>query len=362
LSETRDFDVPNPKNKNSKAIRVLLVVFCLLIICTGVSFYVIYNEIKTDDPSSLFENPHRTFAPQNGGTSPEKYETIEYNGKTYVRNNDIINLLFLGIDSNASREDRHMGYRSDMVLVCAVDTAAKKVTLISLPRDTYTTVYNISADTGEIEKTRQNRVNAAFAFGGGPSHYGYQNAMACVELFLQRECELKNKLDFTLDIPVYLYAGIDMDGIIPVADSVGGIEVTLEYSIPGVGNKGQTVLLKGKKAETYLRDRHHTPGGDLGRAEKEQDFMIRLAKKIKGMGAVDIIVSLYDELQNYVDTNLNTTQMADLAKILMGVDLDEADKYIIPGKGDTLNGAYYYMPDEQATLELLLKVYYKETA
>lgn len=355
-----DYEAP-VKNRNSKALKVLLAIFCLLIICTGVSLYVIYNHIKGDDPGSLFVNPHRTFAPQNGA-SPDMPETLEYNGKTYIRNGDIVNILFLGIDYTEARAELHLGYRSDVMLVCAVDTATKKVSLISLPRDTYTSLYKIDGDTGKITKTVQDKITNAYSFGGGSKSLRAVNSMAAVEMFLQRECKLDDKLDFTLNIPVYFYASIDIDGIAPVAGSVGGIEVTLDYDQPGVGSKGDTVLLKGEKAEIYLRDRKNTPGGDLGRAEKEQDFMIKLAKKIKGMGAVDIIVSLYDDLQKYVDTNLNTTQMVDLAKILMGVNLDNTDKYTIPGKGKTLNGTYYYMPDEKATLELLLKVYYKEAS
>lgn len=366
MNDYNNYEAP-AKNRNKRAIKILLIVFCALIVCTGVSLFVIYREIA-NGPSSLFENPHKTFAPQNskGSTAeasqPVKNpESIVYKGKKYYRNDNIVNILFLGIDYTEDRAELNLGYRSDVVLVCAVDTATKKVSLISLPRDTYTTVYNIDSDTGKIEKKKQNRVNAAFAFGGGPDHYGYQNAMACVEMFLQRECKLEHDLDFTLNIPVYLYAGIDIDGIAPVAESVGGVEVTLDYNQPGVGKKGDKVLLKGDKAEIYLRDRHNTPGGDLGRAEKEQDFMIKLAKKIKSMGAVDIILNLYDDLQKYVDTNLNTTQMVDLAKILMSVNLDTIEKHTIPGESDMINGTSYYVPDEEKTLELLLKVYYKET-
>jgi anionic cell wall polymer biosynthesis LytR-Cps2A-Psr (LCP) family protein len=184
--------------------------------------------------------------------------------------------------------------------------------------------------------------------------------MACVQLFLQRKCKLETPLDFSLDIPVYFYAGIDIDGIAPVAESVGGVEVTLEYSIPDVGDKGETILLKGIKAENYLRDRHNTPGGDMGRAVKEQDFLIKLAKKIKSMGAADIILNLWDDLQKYVQTNLTTTQMVDFAKVLKNVNIDNIQKYTIPGKGRLKNGDYFYFPDEEESLKLLLQIYYKE--
>lgn len=338
-------------------------------ILAGVALYVIYKQVSDDDPSSLLMNTGQMLTPApignaaGGGLTNENASqtgTITHNGKRYVKNENIVNLLFLGIDYTEERKDLNLGYRSDVMLVCAVDTKTGTASLISLPRDLYTTMYEIDAKTGQITKTKQNRVNAAFAFGGGPKYYGYENAMACVETFLKRECPLETPLDFTLDIPVYFYAGIDIDGIAPVAESVGGVEVKMEYSIPDVGKKGQTVLLKGKKAETYLRDRHNTPGADLGRAKKEQEFMLKLANKIKGMGAADIILSLWDDLQKYVDTNLNTTQMVDFAKILMRVDIDNIQKYTVPGEGSMNGGPYYYYHDEEKTLMMLLDIYYNE--
>lgn len=359
---------PGAGNRNKRTIKVLIGALCFLVIAAGVSFYMIYDQLTDDNVRSLFPAPDKTDAPVSSfavGEAPPPETTpapqrIVYNGRTYEKNPDIVNLLFLGIDYTDARKDLNLGYRSDVVLVCAVDVKAKKTTLISLPRDTYTTVYHIDEKTGAITKTRQNRVNAAFAFGGGPKSYGYDNAMACVGLFLQRKCKLGKPLEFSLDIPVYFYAGIDIDGIAPVAESVGGVEVTLDYSIPDVGSKGETILLKGAKAENYLRDRHNTPGGDMGRAEKEQIFLVKLAKKIKGLGAADIIINLWDDLQKYVRTNLTTTQMVDFAKTLKNVNLDSIEKYTIPGEGRLKNGDYFYFPDEEKTLELLLKVYYTE--
>lgn len=357
-------------NRNRIQLKRLLVLFCALLVCAGVALYVIYRQVTSDDQSSLFDSARQTQAPApadiaaagvNSTALPAvKQQTITYDGKTYVKNENIVNMLFLGIDTNASRERRQMGYRSDVVLVCAVDTKSGAATLISLPRDLYTTMYDIDAKSGQVTKTKQNRVNAAFAFGGGPKYFGYENAMACVQMFLQRECKLEASLDFTLDIPVYFYAGIDMEGIAPVAESIGGVEVKMEFSIPDVGKKGDTVLLKGRKAELYLTDRHNTPGADLGRAKKEQDFMLRLAKKIKDMGAADIILNLWDDLEKYVDTNLNTTQMVDFAKILKKVDIDSIQKYTIPGEGRSTDGPYYYYHDEEETLRILLGVYYDE--
>jgi polyisoprenyl-teichoic acid--peptidoglycan teichoic acid transferase len=349
-----------PKNRHGKAIRVLLIVFGILIIGGAVAFYSIYNIITGDNFRSLYLNPNKIII----GTSPSQtgsadsssasavLETVKYKGKTYARNPNIVNLLFLGIDYTEDRASMNLGTRSDMMLVCAVDTANGKVTLISIPRDTYAKIYHLNSK-GKITKTDHNKLNTAYHFG---DDYAAENAMACIQMFLQREDQ---KLGFTLDIPVYLYASLDIDGIGPVADSVGGVEVTLQDTIPGVGSEGEKVLLKGETAEIYIRDRHNTTGADIGRASKEQAFMVLLAKKIKDRGIVDNILSLYTSLQKYVKTNLSTIQMVDLAKILKTVNIDSIEMYTIPGSSQN-DSPYYYKPDNEETLKLLLSVYYTE--
>ncbi|MDD5017185.1 MAG: LCP family protein [Eubacteriales bacterium] len=368
--EIKDFENSRkPKNRYGLVIKILLGVFCVLVVTAGVFIYTLYTMATDDNTSSLFEDPREEavvndsdqviIVPDNETSASSG--TIEYNGKTYAKNENIVNLLFLGIDSDNEREALQMGYRSDMVMVCAVDVATKTATLISIPRDTYTTVYKIDMDTGTVSDTEQNRINTAFTFGGGFKRYSFWNSYTCVEMFLERRCELETDLDFTLDIPVYLYAGIDMDGIASVASAVGGVEVTLDTYIPGVGNEGQTLTLKGEKAETYLRDRHNSSGADIGRSAHQRTFMISLAKKIKSMGAVDMMTSLYDTLQNDVYTNLSLEQILDFAKILLNVDVDAIEQYTIEGTSAKSGTAYYYH-DEEATLELLLDIYYVEVS
>jgi anionic cell wall polymer biosynthesis LytR-Cps2A-Psr (LCP) family protein len=130
-----------------------------------------------------------------------------------------------------------------------------------------------------------------------------------------------------------------MDGISKIADAVGGVEVTLDSTIPDVGKKGQKVLLKGEKAETYLRDRHNTSGSDFGRTAHQRDFMILLAKKIKSMGAVESITKLWNEFNSFGKTDLNLDQALAFAKLLSVMDIDAIQQLAIPA-----NSAMWEMP------------------
>jgi anionic cell wall polymer biosynthesis LytR-Cps2A-Psr (LCP) family protein len=362
-----------PVNKNRRAIKALIAVFCVLVagvIAIGIYFIARW---KGDDYSSLQSGSLVVLAPEpnvtasddnarvNEAPTPTPVQTtIEYNGSTYAKNDSVVNLVFLGIDSNSDRKKLMMGYRSDMVMVCAVDIASKKATLLSIPRDTSTTMYEIDG-SGNIKKTTQNKINAAFSLGGDSFEIRAANSMACVEMFLERRCELNEPLNFELDVPVYLYAAIDMDGIPKVASAVGGVEVTLTESVPSVGRKGETVLLKGQKAVDFITNRKNT-GGDEHRAARQQQFMIALAKKIKSMGPVDMILSLYDELQKYVWTNLSTDQMIDFAKVLTKTNIDSIDIRMVTGEGKTTGGTYYMYHDEEATLQMLLDIYYTKVS
>lgn len=359
------------KNKNSKVIKILLIVLGVLVVGACVSIALLVGVIKNDDASSLlvvkdlYKEPEAAkptmgiIIDDTSTAKPEPDGTIHYNNSTYVKNDNVVNLLFLGVDTDTYRRVNMMGYRSDVIMVCAIDVETKKATLISIPRDTKTTVYKIDKNTGKVTETVEWKINTAYSYGGGIKKYSFPNAMACIQMFLERDIELEQQLDFKLDIPVYLYASMDMDGIPYVAKSVGGVPITLENSIPDVGRKGQSVNLKYDNARAYLTNRHISgSNGDLGRAYRQQKFMISLAKKIKGMDAPSIITNLYDDLQKYVYTNLDETQMLDLAKILMKTDIDSIEMITIPGEGHTVDGTYFMFHDEQATLEILLNTYY----
>jgi LCP family protein required for cell wall assembly len=310
--------------------------------------------VKTSEPAQAED-----IDPDASGiqTQQPENETITYNGKTYKKNENVVNIVFLGIDTTTERD---IGNHSDMMIVCAVDAVAKKATLISIPRDTWTDLSKIDTKTGKVEEKTQNRLNAAYLFGGGPSKYGASNAKACIQNFFERNVELKTKLNFTLDIPIPFYASIDIDAIAKIADAVGGVEVTLDSTIPDVGKKGKTVNLKGEKAEIYLRDRHNTPGADIGRSTHQRYFMIQLAKKIKGMGAADAVTKLWDEFNTYGKTDLNLDQALAFAKILNNIDIESIEQFAIPGEVGNVGDASVILHDEAGTLDLLLSVYYTQ--
>ncbi len=264
------------------------------------------------------------------------------------RNNDVVNLVLLGSDSSEEREARHMGARTDTIVICAINIKDYTVRAITIPRDTYIDGINQINNSGEVIGQGVNRINTAYIRGIHGSPGGdYQNTLTALEdLFGNR-------------VPFKYYAAINMDGIAPLADAVGGVPVTLDATIPKVGQKGQTLYLKGKTAENYVRTRHGVTGdSDIGRAERQQAFFLGLARRIKEMGAVDAVQKLWDSLNKYIETNLSLEQMVAFGSILNKMEMDKIEFTMPVGTTGMLDGKSMFFPDDEALQNLALDTWF----
>ncbi|MEZ4358154.1 MAG: LCP family protein [Eubacteriales bacterium] len=329
-----------------KVIKILTATLCVLLAlacgsCTW--FFVRYNQIRSNPHSVINSNVDTQINTDTGVELP----TITYDGKEYYKNPNMVTLLFLGIDGYQERASKNLGYRSDMIMICAIDTKKYKVTLISIPRDTKANITKMNQN-GNITGSYVNKINAAFA-GYSGKDLAYLNTVQTVENFIN--------CDEQFDIDLSLYAGVDIDGITDIADAVGGVQVNLDMSLSGIGKKGQTVTLKGQDAIDYVRERHGV-GGDLKRAYRQQQFMLALAKKIKQLGARKSILALWDKVDGVVKTNLDTDQMLAFATILEDVNLKGIAHVTIPTTGDSSSGKSYQIHDEEALEKIIIDTFY----
>ncbi len=247
-------------------------------------------------------------------------------------------VTLLGIDSNEEREEKDMGSRSDVMVVCVVDLAAPSCTILTIPRDTRTKIRKLNS-AGEVKSTRTDKINAAYAYGGGNPEKSSENALFALNTLLGTE--------------LYYYAAMDMDAIGPLTEAVGGVTVTLPADIDGVGKEGQTVTLNGETAYTYVRKRKGVQGGsDLSRTARQQVFIKALAKRVKELG-VSSIPALWNAMGGRITTNLSLSQMAALGSVLANIDTDAIETFTLPGKSKTIDGTSFYIADSGETRALV---------
>lgn len=277
---------------------------------------------------------------------------VEVNGEQYIQKENITNILLMGIDSDAQRVKNSQGWRSDMLMLVTIDGNTDHITCTSIPRDTRANVYKLD-ENGIIKSEVTEKINHAYAYGGGPTKYSAENAMRCTEELL--ECS------GIIDVPIDYYISIDLDGIQKLANEMGGVEVTLDQNVPDVGRKGETVLLKGETTRKFLENRHDMSDGELTRQRHEQMFIKSLVRSIKEMGAVQAAPELYDAFIKFMRTNLTLDEAVDLAKILDKTNIDDMTFNVWEGGApEIIDGIWYYRSSQEEILMQMLEAMYQK--
>ena len=183
------------------------------------------------------------------------------------------NWLLVGSDSRegltkAERQELHTGkdegtQRTDTIMVIHIDDSGKP-TLVSLPRDSYITIPAHLALDGSSIEDRKNKINTAYGKGGAPL--------------------LVETVERNTGLHIDHYMEVGFKGIRDITDAVGGVNMCIPADVTDE-NSGLSVLagcqeLDGKNALAYVRMRYADPKGDLGRIERQQQFLSSVMKKV----------------------------------------------------------------------------------
>lgn len=267
-------------------------------------------------------------APGAAGAQPMATEKV-------LGESNTVNILLLGIDSDDKRVAQNQGWRSDMVMLCTIDTGKEKMYLTSIPRDTQTYVYHVDGDGKPTERVLT-KINHAYSYGGGPDKYGAINAMRAVGDYLSDSGGIR--------VPVDYYVSIDLQNIPQLTDAFGGVPVELDVDFPDLGSKGEVVMLDSSNVKLFLQNRYDV-GGDLMRARHHEEFLVSLLKQFKAKGGLRYSTALFNFAMQYTRTNLNFSQMVALFSLTDRCDTEDLDYKVIAGEYRTIGGVCYYLSD-----------------
>ncbi len=212
-------------------------------------------------------------------------------------------MLLIGIDKSEERETTNEyggAYRTDSMILARIDPKDKEVTLISIPRDTQVTIGSHGTQ----------KINAAYAFGG-PS-----GAVKAVESLA--------------DVSISHYAEIDFDGFAAVVDSLGGVDIDVQYEIndpdyTGYLAAGQQTL-NGEQALIYCRSRHaydKIGDGDAIRAANQRTMISAIMKKLMSSD-IATLTNTVSTLSQYITTDYSVSGILGLAQSMMGIDTENS--------------------------------------
>ncbi len=248
----------------------------------------------------------------------------------------VMNVLLVGSDSRANLtgaeakgfgQDVVTGQRSDTMMLLHVDPREQKAAIVSVPRDLYVPIAGTNFS---------DRVNAAFALGGPD--------------------QLVATLQQTLGVTINHNVQVDFSGFKDIVEAVGGVTMYIPYEVHdpviGLALPAGCKVLDGQQGLSWVRSRSmeflingtwQADGrGDLGRIERQQDFIRRMMKKALTSGVTNPIqlnrligVGVRDVT---FDSGLSTKDITSLGRRFSSLDPDRVVLRTLPTDPADIDG------------------------
>lgn len=326
-------------------ISIASILLSLVVLITGSCSYLLYKGSK-----EMIEPDPIIIIPENINVQNDE-EYVYYNGKTYEYNENITNILFMGVDTRTLDEETDNGTsgQADVIVLMTVDTETGEITMINISRDTMAEV-SVYSENGGYVGTETQQICLSYAYGDGKETSCENTVNSVRKLFY--------------NVPVKSYLSLDLNGIAAVNDSIGGVDVVSPETI-GTFVQGQSYHLEGATAESFIRSRRHDiADANTLRMQRQQIYAQAFMNKIISATKEKITtpIDLFNSSSPYTCTNLNPSKIAYLAEKAVTTDGFSTDMISVPGQAK-MNGvnAEFYI-DETDFYEMFIDVFYNEVA
>ena len=248
-------------------------------------------------------------------------------------------MLLLGTDKSAERaQSAEFGssdsnYRTDSMILARIDPATKRVTLVSIERDTLVKIGNYG----------QQKINAAYSLGGAP-------------------LAVKTVSEFA-GVPISHYAEINFDEFVGIVDKIGGIDVNIKIDLDDdmadLHLKAGPQTINGAQALALCRSRHAYDaygGGDYYRTANQRMVIGAILKKVLAQNPLAMMGSVGD-LAGSVTTDFSVLDILRLMLTFRGFDISK-DLYsgLEPTNSTYVNGTWYETVNEPAWRTMMKRV------
>lgn len=222
------------------------------------------------------------------------------------------------------------GRRTDTIILVHVPSGAGKSALISIPRDSFL----------PIPGNGENKVNAAFAIGGPQL--------------------LVRTLEQATGVRIDGYLEIGFGGFAGVVDSLDGVDICVPRAIDDekahINLRAGCQTLDGTTALGYVRARYSDPQGDLGRAQRQRQFLGAVMEKAATPSTVLLPWRWWGFTHSAAEgvTIGEETGLTDAGRVALamrGVSTDETLSLVVPvsdANASTSAGSSVLWDEEQA--------------
>lgn len=258
-----------------------------------------------------------------------------------------MNILVLGLDRRPG-EGEDQPARSDTMFVASIDTQARRLQMLAIPRDLWAEIpYGDKPGVWSEAK-----INAAFSYG---QFYKYPGGGAAAAVAAVEH-------DYHIDIQHYVV--IDWAGFVTLVDAIGGIDIDVPDTISDYGTdvlevfKDQTVVagpqhMDGKQALGYSRVR---VDGDLKRIERQQLVIRAVAAQSVSLGYIAKLPQLWDAYHAAIRTDIDSGSIPGFGILAGKLKLERIDTFslgpaLYPGISE--DGELILLPNIDEVYEII---------
>lgn len=209
---------------------------------------------------------------------------------------------------------------TDVMMLVHISAARDRVSVVSLPRDSYALVPAHRDDaTGARRPAHSAKLNHPYAEGGPELAVRTVENMTGVHIEHYLQVDFRRFMDAVDEI-----GGVDVCTARPLRDSATRLDLA-----PG------THRLRGGQALQYVRSRHLDAGADIGRVQRQQRFLVAALHRLSAQGALAdpvTMVRLARTLRGSVrvDQGMSIGRLLDLAAVLSRIPLSATEFTTVP--------------------------------
>ena len=251
-------------------------------------------------------------------------EQLDTNAEDEIiqKSEDVFNILLIGCDT---RKKGGVG-RSDTMILVSLNEETEKISMTSIMRDSYVS----------IPGKGNNRLNAAYAFGGGSL--------------------LLDTIETNFAVDVDKYVAVDFYAFVDIVDSIGGIELSIsEAEIPVLNKYIKSINnlngrdpnaylvsapgsqhVNGTQALAYARIRY-VGNGDFERTQRQRTVITKVFEKVKTLNLLEMN-DLLNAFLPQIKTNLTEGEILSLMVNALSYLQYDLESYRLP-----VDGSYEHM-------------------
>lgn len=211
------------------------------------------------------------------------------------------------------------GKRADTMLLVHISKSRDHATIVSIPRDTFVLIPEWTDSKGKVHPPSYSKINSTFGRGDAPL--------------------LVQTLESMTNLRIDHYIEVSFLGFKEMVDALGGVEICTKRSIKDPKShlilSAGTHRLDGITALKYVRTRYFDGMGDLGRMQRQQQFIAAMIREATSAGVllnpVKLVKFINASLGSVTtDPGLKQDDLITLAEQLRGISTKKVRTLTVP--------------------------------